>query len=351
MVNHLSITQLQKVAPSSTKTYQNWIKSQAVKQGAPRKINTEVLEKGHGAKIHWVGNESAVKVIFYLHSGGFVAPLNDGHMNLANLFRRHIITKSEGRVDVKIAFLEYTLTPQATYPTQFQQAIHALHHILSTHNISPRNLLICGDSAGGMLSMQILSHLLHPYPSLPVISIPPDSPPFAGILAMSPWLVFESESPSYYDDKGLDLLTSRLLKYWADCFRKGTCIENNQLELLKKDGSAPGYWSEPGKAPAEWWHNSSNVVSQILLTSGAYEIMNDDIQRFGDILKKASAIINKEGDGKEGGHDSDKFITVMTEPAGMHIGPTVDSTFLRPPTEFTNMITGWVHERLAVADA
>lgn len=160
---------------------------------------------------------------------------------------------------------------------------------------------------------------------------------------MSPWLLFDSEAPSYFDN-GLDILTPLLLKYWADCFRQGTSIENNKAELNGSAGSAGYYyyWAEPGKAPADWWHGSENVVSKILLTSGAWEIMNDDIQRFGEVLKDATSTNTING-----AYGQLNVAEVITEVAGMHIGPTIDSAFLRPPTEFTKVITGWVYDRLA----
>ncbi|GJJ14097.1 hypothetical protein Clacol_008354 [Clathrus columnatus] len=314
LVKRCNIAQLQWLLPSSTKAYLTWIKVEASKQGAPSiPVIDEV--KG-GAKIHWIGDKTAKKVIFFMHSGGFVLPLNNGHLNLANSFRRYIFDNSQ--IAVKVAFLEYTLVPHAIYPTQFRQAVEALKHILDL-NISPSDIVICGDSAGGLLCFQLLSHLLHPYPSFPVIS---SDVPFAGILSMSPWLIFDSMAPSYVDN-GFDVLIPSQLRYWADTFRNGTLIQNGSSEN-------DGYWAEPRKAPNDWWSGSERVVNNIMLTSGAWEILHDDVQDFGKLLKEV------RGDG----------VDVVEEADGIHIGPTMDSGAHRLPSELTGIITRWVYERL-----
>ena len=56
--------------------------------------------------------------------------------------------------------------PESPFPTQLRQANAALTHLLN-RGIPPENIIVGGDSAGRNLSLQLVSHVLHPLPSLP----------------------------------------------------------------------------------------------------------------------------------------------------------------------------------------
>ncbi|KAF8518500.1 Alpha/Beta hydrolase protein [Hysterangium stoloniferum] len=312
--------QLQWLFPSSTKSYTDWIKNEASKQDAPSQVVSERIGDD-GAKLHWVGNSDAKKVILHFHAGGFVMSLHNGHISLVNYFRREV--KRRTGVDVKCAFLEYTLSPGTKYPGQFRQAVLAVKHILDT-GISPADLVLTGDSAGGMLCTQIVSHILHPHPELPVLPVP--AAPFAGILLMSPWLIFDSESDSFLNNK-CDVISIKPLVAWGRLIREGTALEGNKNE-------PGGFWAEPRKAPLEWWKGADKVSQHFLLIYGEREALKDDIIEFGKTLQASVEGTNVE-------------VKVVGDPAGLHIDSTTDAFLHRKVRDVTKIIAGWIHDRLA----
>ncbi|KAF8518499.1 Alpha/Beta hydrolase protein [Hysterangium stoloniferum] len=314
--------QLQWMIPNSTKAYTDWVKNEASKQDAPSQVVSERIGDD-GAKLHWVGNRDAKKVILHFHGGGLVMSLSNGHISMINSFRREV--KGRKGIDVKCAFLGYTLAPGTRYPGQFRQAVLAVKHVLGS-GISPGDLVLTGDSAGGMLCIQIVSHILHPHPELPVLPVP--AVPFAGIVLMSPWLIFDSESDSFLNNK-CDLISMKPLLAWGRLIREGTAVEGNKNE-------PGGFWSEPGKAPVEWWNGTDKVSRHFLLTFGDREVFKDDIVKFGATLQTAV-----EG--------TNVAVKVVGGPAGLHADPTMDAVYGREVTELTKIIAGWIHDGLVSA--
>lgn len=91
---------------------------------------------------------------------------------------------------VAAALLEYDLTTEQKYPRQLQQASLALQHLLQI-GYQPGDIFIGGDSAGGHLSVSLLSHLMHKHPAVPSVDL---SGPLAGAFLISPWVTGDSSS-------------------------------------------------------------------------------------------------------------------------------------------------------------
>ncbi|KAI0265808.1 Alpha/Beta hydrolase protein [Gloeopeniophorella convolvens] len=122
---------------------------------------TDVLPEG--AKLHWLGRRRYDRVMLFFHGGGFTIPAGDHHFR----FLPAVQDALKGSVgEIGIAFLEYSMAPQAQFPIQLRQANAALTHLLE-HGAHPSNIVLCGDSAGGNLALQAISHILHPLPNLP----------------------------------------------------------------------------------------------------------------------------------------------------------------------------------------
>ncbi|KAF8500676.1 Alpha/Beta hydrolase protein, partial [Gautieria morchelliformis] len=260
---------------------------------------------------------------FLIPGGGFVMPLHKGHLTLLNYFRREITRRST--VEVKAAFLEYTLSPIAIYPIQYRQAVLAIQHILNS-GISPADILICGDSAGGMLALQIISYYLHPHPSIPASPMP--QTPFAGILLISPWVVFDTNAPSFVNDR--DGISPAVIRAWGKLFLPENVPADN-----KDSDSREEYWREPLKAPQAWWHGTEKVTKHMMFLSSEREVLRDDILSMVEQVRAGVA---------EGKVD----ITAVEYPGGLHINSIVDAFLARPPHDVTRMMAGWVHDRLIV---
>lgn len=123
-------------------------------------------------------------------------------------------------------------------------------------------MIIGGDSAGGNLVLGLLSHLLHPHPSIAPIEL---SRPFCGVFVASPWGEFNTSADSYTRNREKHTTSGPMLKRWAASFM----------------GDAKGdEYSQPFRASASWWAGLQSKVDAILITSGADEVMSDDIERF-----------------------------------------------------------------------
>ena len=117
-------------------------------------------------------------------------------------------------------------------------------------------MYLAGESAGGNIVLQILSHILHPHPQ--VESLPsPDDLTFAGVFLMSPW-VSPSGAVAGNDEK--DIISSKRLSQWGGLFLQDISQEDN------------GY-VEPLKAPEGWYRGLGRVAGRVLMTSGSCESM------------------------------------------------------------------------------
>ncbi|KAF5241848.1 hypothetical protein FANTH_8964 [Fusarium anthophilum] len=106
----------------------------------------EVLEDGKSSLL-WIGDrKQAKKVVLFFHGGGFAAPMTTGHLDWC--WRAYVLSGIEKGVEAAVAVLEYTLIPEARYPVQLRQAASGLAHLLHK-GISPQDIIIGGDSAGG----------------------------------------------------------------------------------------------------------------------------------------------------------------------------------------------------------
>jgi hypothetical protein len=94
--------------------------------------------------------------------------------------------------------------PIGRYPPQIKQAIEGLKHILSL--TPPEQITIAGGSAGGHLTLNLLSHLLHPFKTLEPISLL-NGGKLGGTCPNSPFLSFDYGKDSYSRNKDRDCLT------------------------------------------------------------------------------------------------------------------------------------------------
>jgi acetyl esterase/lipase len=265
------------IGVTTSQMYRTWARS--VKQ----EILTDMLPEG--AKLHWIGprrDESHHKVFLFFHGGGFVIPARADYFPFLESLQKALSVEVG---EVGVAALEYSLAPDSPVPTQLRQANAALTHLLQK-GIPPSNIVIGGDSAGGSLTLQLASHLLHPLASIPA---PPTlSEPLAGALLISPWVAYNIDAPSYVRTDGKDLIFSRSYKLMADQVNLGVTPE------LK-------HHVEPASAPADWWTGLDRVYPRILITTGENEGLFDPIIDTSGII---------------GQHVKDT--TTVVEPGGVH---------------------------------
>lgn len=219
-----------------------------------------------------------------LIGGGFCLPINpDQHLTFLSGIQT---TFENAKTPVGVAVLAYcacisllirttqtltlsvrgetALTPSSPFPTQLRQATAAVKHLLAK-GVSPSNLIIGGDSAGGNLALQFLSHALHPLPGIPP---PPTFPsPLAGVLLISHWASFHQELPSFKRNDKKDNISCETIATFMTVSARGI-----------EPGQEP--WFEPMASDVEWWRGLGGLVTRMMSTVGEVECLRDPIEEF-----------------------------------------------------------------------
>lgn len=182
--------------------------------------------------------------------------------------------------DIAVFFPRYTITPRGRYPTQLRQAIEGLRYILNETGRSPSNVMIGGDSAGGNLAMATLLHLTHPHPEIEPLSL---SESLAGAFGFAPWINFNRDWPSMEENLYKDIIPLSSLENWSTAY------------LNNGEGDS---WSEPSRAPLEWWKDVK--TERILILAGADEILLSPIEDFATKIKVRFSLV----------HDSFALVTL-----------------------------------------
>ncbi|KAF7161996.1 hypothetical protein CNMCM5623_007367 [Aspergillus felis] len=264
MVMRFSIRQMQSIAPSTSKAYEQSM----TKQG----LQAQTVTLKHGARGHWIGNRDAKNVVIYYHGGGFAVGSPPAHFDLCS---RIVADLNANGHDVALFFLSYTLTPHATYPTQLRQAVEALRYILTETNRSPSNVIVGGDSAGGNLAFAVLLHLSHPHPEIEPVAL---STNLAGVFGFAPWVSFRTDGASMDANRYRDVIPADALKRWSSAY------------LASGNSDA---WSEPALAPVEWWADAK--TDHVLLLAGQHEILfsaiDDFVERFKSVFPNTTYVV------------------------------------------------------------
>ncbi|KAJ8104824.1 hypothetical protein OPT61_g10546 [Boeremia exigua] len=252
---------------------------------ASQNIVPSSLTLPSGTQAHWLGNKDAPKVLVYLHGGGYVLPCTSGHfLWLGDL------QKSLGS-DVSVLFLAYNLAPEYAYPSQLRQAVELIRYLTENEGRNPANIIIGGDSAGGNLTLALLSHLAHPHPDVAELKL---NGKIHAAMLISPWCsLTQHHTAAHVRNAERDVFDSRALSRWAAAYLNST------------SPFAGDVYSEPMLASSEWWEGVADVVDEVLIWGGENEILIDSIEAF---AKKFSI-----GFRRKGGH-----VSVIITKGAMH---------------------------------
>ena len=203
-------------------------------------------------KAFWFGDQKADNIVLYYHGGGFGMPGGDGHFTFINSF---IMKAATAGKSVGVLMLQYDLAPGGQYPRQLEQAVELLRYAIVNLHKSPKHISLMGDSAGGNLIFGILSHLMHPHPSIEPVKL---STPLKTALISSPVTVLNAKNDRFHTHEGQDPASAATIEVWLQ----------NMLGPSEADA-----WNEPLSADAEWWTGLDNVVKEVLVTVSKVEMM------------------------------------------------------------------------------
>lgn len=155
--------------PYSVKAHRLLIEAGSVFLGNPKGTAIKTVNKA-GLVCKWItGHENEKKrTILYLHGGGYVTGSIRTHSSLV----AHLCHTASARA----LLVDYRLAPEYPFPAALEDAFAAYHALLDD-GISPDNIAISGDSAGGGLTMALLMALKKTKKPLP-----------AAAYLMSPWV-------------------------------------------------------------------------------------------------------------------------------------------------------------------
>ena len=225
---------------------------------------------------------------------------------------RHLFPRTERTFNTKRRRLNrLALVPAATFPTQLTQIVLAVQHLLFT-GIAPRNIQLVGDSIGGNLIVQLISHILHPVADVPTLSI---ASPFGNVLLISPWVCLSPKAEgSIISNSKKDLISDQTILHIASILFENT-PELGHLFL------------DQVNAPKGWFDGITKVARKIFITAGENETLRDTITVF---AKKIRAV-----------HPD---VTYIVQDNGIHDDPIFDFVVPVPKTigSLTPKMVDWL---------
>ena len=235
------------------------------------------LHNVHGLWITLDESQKPDIVIYHCHGGGF--SMGSSYFYLEFLVAWVSLLKQAGYRNPAIFSLEYTLVPDASYPTQLEQTITGYDHVCSVVKDASR-ICVGGDSAGATL---ILSLLLYNGKQ-------PDyeqrKPGFATLI--SPWTTLFS---SQNRNTASDFLDSNSLHLYG---RQYAGSEKNLYDPL----ASPGVCRD-----GTWWTKASPMRG--------YGILYGSEEVLGPELRDLIALLRREG----------SAVGVREEPGSIHAWP------------------------------
>lgn len=302
--------QIQLLMPPTLDAYRAFIRS--ARQRARRAGDVELMEQlredvevlpDGASHLLWVGDRrAATRFVYFFHGGGYMAPALRGHFEWA--LQTYVLApraaaaaaggQEEEEEKVAVAFLQYTLTPGARFPTQMCQAASGLGQLL-LQGIRPGQLVVGGDSAGGNLTTQLLGHLLHPHPEAERISL---GEPLAGAFLVSPLVSGRLDAQSFRDGLPCDMLNREIFQDPnREMFHEprgglgGWLFPNWGLVESQAFKQGKG-WALAGDVDEAWLDGMGKVVRQVYVTCGKHEVLRDQGIAIAETIRKRNGDVD-----------------------------------------------------------
>ncbi|KFY80351.1 hypothetical protein V499_00787 [Pseudogymnoascus sp. VKM F-103] len=170
---------------------------------------------------------------------------------------------AEQNLSINIFTLEYSLAPEAKFPTQLNEATAAYKYLIEEEKIDPNSVFILGESAGGHLALSLAYNLLQQ--GLP-------RPGKVGLLY--PWANLENSGTSFETNK------------YKDCLDKGDLVRCADW-LIGGDGRSKfadfmNFASSPPRKGLRW----SQVLPSTWVIIGGNDVLVSDVCKFVDEARK-----------------------------------------------------------------
>ncbi len=164
--------------------------------------------------------------------------------------------------------------------------------------VAPNQIIVAGDSAGGNISLGLLSHVMYPHPSIPSLNLSED---LKGLILLSPWVTFDQTAPAMSQNANKDMLEKSVLKRWSDAFMGGAEDDNYNTPLM---------------ADGDWWKGLP--AKEVLILAGRDELFVSDIEEF--VKKLNVSVEKKEENGPPVSTPHTRLTCVRTDPQRIQDG-------------------------------
>ncbi|KAJ4392797.1 hypothetical protein N0V85_006829 [Neurospora sp. IMI 360204] len=215
-------------------------------------------------------SENNKTTLLYFHGGGYVNPLRAmGHVPF--ILSMHKACKAKQTI-----ILEYALAPEHPYPAQLIQAVATLRYLLTNMSLSPSDIILGGDSAGGQLVGALLAHLANPSPYAPRLEQWREGEDaFKAAVFISPWASMQRPGDLFEADEKWDYLTPKQCGRYQDLWDAKVDEVWANLCGFSEDAEEEVWGRVFGR------DGRRAMVGKTLVTVGTAEVLLDSCLRFG----------------------------------------------------------------------
>jgi monoterpene epsilon-lactone hydrolase len=194
---------------------------------------------------HWfIPDNPNSSVILYFHGGGYVYGSAKTHGRM--------IGAIACTASARALALDYRLAPKHPYPAAIEDACRAYQYLLKS-GVSPKRIVLAGDSAGGGLVVSTLLALKDARDTLPA----------AGV-CISPWVDLECSDDSFESNSRYDPVTREACLVAASAYLNGSDPRTPEVSPLFADLKG---------------------LSPLLIHAGELEVLHDQIYKFAERAK------------------------------------------------------------------
>lgn len=225
-----------------------------------------------GNNVYWIHRHPEIRpddpVILYYHGGALYLQATMYHIIYLLALLEALLQKTPDS-RVSIAIVDYRLLPNHTFPAQLQDSIEAYDDLTVKQGFT--NLILMGDSAGGLLVMTLMASRKKEPPR--EVEPPKTQVEPTGLILFFPWAGSKGavDTGSYKKNKESDIVTAESLRYWAKLYA------NNNMELFESP------WVSPSRGSKKFWEDVVDPARTFVLY-GSGEILADDIEKWIDLV-------------------------------------------------------------------
>lgn len=224
----------------------------ATRMTRPSRPQVEMVHAGSVPALQ-LGPLNKGRVILYLHGGGYVCGSPWTHLG--------VLQQLQTACGASVLAPDYRLAPEAPYPAALEDAWSAYWWLLQ-QGVSPKSIIIGGDSAGGGLALALLIALRDANAPMP-----------AGAACLSPWVDLAVTGNTIRLNAARDYINGPILRHTANMYAG---------DLDPRAGLiSPLYADLAGLPP-------------VLIQVGSDEVLLDDSRRIARRLREAGTPVEFE---------------------------------------------------------